>query len=286
MIEFSLLIALIISFILIPKKSETRNLVSWSNYLSEVRNYDLILARISRRISGNILIKVGEGGTATRLIESQLRAGITYGASLDVFLSVVLVSLLLSASLLLVALGLNINGILLFIIIFISLVISARPWKNLIKLARNRSILINEALPDFIDLLVMVLPTTSPLSALAFTAERAKGEISKEVKALVEAISSRSMTDLEAFDFALDRLSTPEARTFITSLRNTYIEGTPVVDSLTQQSDALRRAIFQQQRAVAKRMPTNLIVVFAVHFMPLLIILALLPVLSGLGQDF
>lgn len=286
MIEIALLLVLATAFLYMIKKSERIvDPAAWDEYSASQAPLDRVFARTARHLAGTAFIKTGTTGTATRLIETQLKAGRTFGGSLEVFLSVAFAALTFSAALLLLAMGLNLRGLNLLLVIGFATLISIYPWNKLVVQARERTAKINEALPDFIELLVMVLPTTSPLPALAFTAERAKGPVATEILALVHTISARGVaSDLEAFDLASERLGTPEAKTFVTTLRNAYIEGTPVVDSLNQQAEALRRALFQRQRAWAKRLPTTLVIVFAVHFMPLLIVLALLPIIVGLGQ--
>lgn len=286
MIEIGILLALLTALVMMVKRSpRTIDSAAWDEYANDSEQIDRVLARASRSLAGTVLVRTGSGGTATRALETLLRSGRTFGSSLEVFLSVVVATLIGAATLLLLALGLNIGGVVLLLLAGFAALLAIYPWNKLFTAAKQRTAEINAALPDFIELLVMVLPTTSPLPALAFTAERARGPVAVEILALVQTISSRGVaTDLEAFEIASNRLGTPEARTFITTLRNAYIEGTPVTDSLNQQADALRRALFQRQRARAKRMPTTLVIVFAIHFMPLLIILALLPIIVGLGQ--
>lgn len=286
MIEIGIMLVLLTGVVMMARKSPSANDVSaWDEYENDGEQLDKVLARASRNLAGTVLVRTGSGGTATRTLEALLRSGRTFGGSLEVFLSVVVATLIGSASLLLLALGLNFRGVALLLTAGFALLLAAYPWNKAFTEAKSRTAAINAALPDFIELLVMVLPTTSPLPALAFTAERARGPVAVEILALVQTISSRGVaSDLEAFEIASNRLGTPEARTFITTLRNAYIEGTPVTESLVQQAEALRRALFQRQRARAKRMPTTLVIVFAIHFMPLLIILALLPIIVGLGQ--
>lgn len=286
MIEIGILLALLTSVVMVVKRSpRNADTAAWDEYEDDSEQLDKVLARASRSLAGTVLVRTNSGGTATRTLEALLRSGRTFGGSLEVFLSVVTATLIGAASMLLLALGLNLSGVVLLLVTGFAVLLAAYPWNKVFTAAKVRTAQINAALPDFIELLVMVLPTTSPLPALAFTAERARGPVAIEILALVQTISSRGVaSDLEAFEIASYRLGTPEARTFITTLRNAYIEGTPVTESLNQQAEALRRALFQRQRARAKRMPTTLVIVFAIHFMPLLIILALLPIIVGLGQ--
>jgi Flp pilus assembly protein TadB len=286
MIEIGVLLALLTGLALMIRRADSGiDVGAWKDFESDGDQIDKVLARVSRTLAGTALVRPNNAGTATRILENLLRSGRTFGGSLEVFLSVVVATLIGASSLLLIALGLDLRGLLLFLIVGFALLLAAYPWNKAFTASKQRTAEINAALPDFIELLVMVLPTTSPLPALAFTAERARGPVAVEILALVQTISSRGVaTDLEAFELASNRLGTPEARTFVTTLRNAYIEGTPVSESLNQQSEALRRALFQRQRAKAKRMPTTLVIVFAIHFMPLLIILALLPIIVGLGQ--
>lgn len=258
---------------------------AWGEFERDAEALDKVIARVARPLAGTALVRQRRGGSASRTLEGLLKAGRTYGGSLEIFISATIACSLGAAGMLLLALGLGTSGIALLLFIGFSTLLAAYPWNQLVTRAKTRTSSINAALPDFIELLVMVLPSTSPLPALAFTADRADGPVASEIRALVRTVSSRGVaTDLEAFEMAAERLATPEARTFVTTLKNAYIEGTPAIESLVQQGEALRRALFQRQRARAKRMPTTLVIVFAIHFMPLLIVLALLPVVVGLGQ--
>jgi Flp pilus assembly protein TadB len=258
---------------------------AWGEFERDAEALDKVILRVARPLSGTLLVRQRGGGSATRSLEAMLKAGRTYGASLEIFISAAVACSLGAAGLLLLGLGLRFEGVNLLLCTGFASLLAAYPWNKVVSKARSRTAEINAALPDFIELLVMVLPSTSPLPALAFTADRADGPVASEIRALVRTVSSRGVaTDLEAFDMATERLATPEARTFVTTLKNAYLEGTPAIDSLVQQGEAMRRALFQRQRAQAKRMPTTLVIVFAMHFMPMLIVLALLPVVVGLGQ--
>jgi Flp pilus assembly protein TadB len=271
--------------LLIRGSDEPSSDAAWTDFERDAESLDKVIARVARPLAGTVLVRSRGGGSATRTLDALLKAGRTYGGSLEVFVSAAVACSLGGAAILLVGLGLQLQGISLLLTTGFATLLSAYPWNQVLTRARSRTAAINAALPDFIELLVMVLPSTSPLPALSFTAERADGPVAAEIRSLVRTVSSRGVaTDLEAFEMASERLATPEARTFVTTLKNAYIEGTPAVDSLVQQGEAMRRALFQRQRARAKRMPTTLVIVFAIHFMPLLIVLAMLPVVVGLGQ--
>ena len=174
------------------------------------------------------------------------------------------------------------------------------PLNEVNSKAVKRGDAISDELPDFAELLVMVLPAMSVPQSLAFTAEHTSGIVSSEMRELVRTLSSRSMPEDEAFSLTAERLGTDDGRQFVDALRDAYLEGTKVVENILSQAETMRRVSFQRQRAAAKKLPmkltleqaiayidedelVKLTIMFAVHFMPLLFALAFLPVVFGLA---
>ena len=284
MIWLGILLSIYVSILLITKNGKKEINSNWVEYQNQISGIDLYAGKLAKQFIGTNLSQTRELGNVGKLIEQHLKNSRSFATSIEVFLSVVIAYSVIGISIILIALSINTKDMILGGFIFLGIAISYYPWNKLFTNSKNRIKKINEALPDFIDLLVMVLPTTSPIPALSFTAERSNGPVANEIRNLVRTVSSRgSASDLESFNLAADRLASPEARAFITTLQNAYIAGVPAVETLKQQSDSLRRLFYQSKRAEAKKLPTKLIIIFAIHFLPLLIILAMLPVIVGMG---
>ena len=284
MIWLGILLSIYVSILMVTKNSKKEINSNWIEYQNEISGVDIYAGKLAKQFIGTNLSQTRDLGNVGKLIEQHLKNSRSFATSIEVFLSVVIAYSVIGISVILVALSANIQDGVLALFIFIGIAISYYPWNKLFTNSKKRIKDINEALPDFIDLLVMVLPTTSPIPALSFTAERSNGPVADEIRNLVRTVSSRgSSSDLESFTLAGDRLASPEARAFMTTLQNAYIEGVPAVETLKQQSESLRRLFYQSKRAEAKKLPTKLIIIFAIHFLPLLIILAMLPVIVGMG---
>jgi len=283
MIWIAILLSIYTSILYLFRISDNKYNPKWLEYHNEVDSVDKYTEKFSEKLSKIIAVS-DDFGTFGKFIEQHLKNGRTFATSIEIFFSVVLAHTIIGVTIILLSLSLNVTGYYLLLFILLGIFTSYYPWNKLFSKSKERVSKINDSLPDFIDLLIMVLPTTSPIPALSFTAERSNGVVANEIRNLVRTVSSRgSASDLEAFNIASDRLATPEARSFITTLQNAYIEGVPAVETLKQQSISLRRQFFQKKRGEAKKLPTKLIIIFAIHFLPLLITLALLPVTVGMG---
>jgi pilus assembly protein TadC len=168
----------------------------------------------------------------------------------------------------------------------IGLLLAIWPFQALRSAAKNKRDTILSELPDFADLLLMVMETWSVGQSLLFTSSRIEGVVALEMRELALALSTRTVSEKEAFKQCSDRLGTPEGREFVSALQSSVIDGTTAVKTIKAQVEMLREMRYQRQRGVAKRLPVGLVVTFTIHFLPLLFILALLPVyatLKGIG---
>jgi len=59
--------------------------------------------------------------------------------------------------------------------------------------------------------------------------------------------------------------------------------GHKVAESIQKQAAQLRTAAYQRRRAELKKIPSKLVVLFAVHIIPFIMILTLLPAFSTMG---
>ena len=70
----------------------------------------------------------------------------------------------------------------------------------------------------------------------------------------------------------------------MTTLMNAYMDGTKALDAINAQAESMRKISYQNRRAFAKKLPTKLIIIFGIHFMPALFVVALMPLALGIGS--
>ena len=92
------------------------------------------------------------------------------------------------------------------------------------------------------------------------------------------------MSERDAYEEAGRRLGSPEAMAFFAALGQAASQGTSVAGILKRQSDALRVQTHQRRRAAIKKIPVQLVIIFAVHLLPLLFVSTLFPVISSFGD--
>ena len=129
----------------------------------------------------------------------------------------------------------------------------------------------------------MYMEALSVVQACRQTVIKVDGVVSAEIKELVTALNTRTMSESEAFSRCAARLQTLEGKEFVSALQAAVIDGTTAVRNVRSQVESLREIRYQRQRSVAKKLPTKLVVAFAVHFLPLIFILAGLPVVAALS---
>ena len=66
-------------------------------------------------------------------------------------------------------------------------------------------------------------------------------------------------------------------------LRGAELEGAKILDSLASQAKSLREHAFQMQRAEVKKLPVSMVVMFGMHLLPFLFVVALYPTLVSLS---
>jgi Flp pilus assembly protein TadB len=211
-----------------------------------------------------------------------LAAGGMYGSSPEVFLSIQVGLTLVGAAII----GLGIGGILpAFPAAILAAVVCAYPFAHVDQKARRRTELIGDALPEFAEMLMMPLSSgQSVMQSLRFCADQIKSPVADEVRHMLQLVSSRAMDETTAFRYAGERLGTPESRSFFAALLSAQVEGTKVLDNIAGQADALRTQMYQRRRAEAKKLPVKLVMIFGLHLLPLLFIIAGIPVLVALTQ--
>jgi hypothetical protein len=265
-----------------PRRKETD---TWDDYLGgDLELAERALGPMARRFSRSSLVQdVIEGTDEHNPIVRDLKTGGVFYRSFEIYMAVQIAAFLLGGALLAFSLLEGIEGWLRMVLIMSALIVSYWPYNHVKTKAQARSREIISHLPEFADLLLMVLPSMGVPQALAFTAERSTGPVADEMREMSRTLAARGLTDVEVFELFADRLGTPQGREFLSSLKASYLDGTTAVDTIRAQAENLRNLKYQHQRAIAKRLPVTLVVRFTIHFMPLLFILAFLPVLFSLS---
>lgn len=209
-------------------------------------------------------------------------SGGVYGASPEVFLSALALHVFTAAVGLLVTFAFA-NGIGLVAATIFCIGWTAYPWDRVRRATRERAEQIAFGLPEFCDLLQMPLGSGSGVKAsMRYTAERLHGLVAAEVLRLLRQLESRAMSETEAYQQAGYRLGTPEAIALFNTLMQADLEGTASIKSIQVQSEALRNAAHQRRRGKVRQLPVKLVLIVAVHFIPALFVLILIPTLVAL----
>lgn len=253
-----------------------------------VRNENSQLGRIligaARPVSSLSAVRQQSASPTYAALENKLLgAGGLFGRSVEVFLSVQILcmfigGLALTALLLTGASGMALVGGTLFSVCF-----AAYPYNLISQKAKKQAEAVATGLPEFAELLQMPLSSgVGVRAALRFTAERLDGPVAATALALLSNLSSRTMSDEDAFDLAGKVLGTPESAAFFTALKQADQEGAKVSDTLAKQAEALRVLAYQQTRAANKKLPVKVLLVFFIHLLPLLLVIALVPTIYSL----
>lgn len=243
-------------------------------------------AGLARPLSSTALVRRNIERNVMPEVLPMLNATGRYATSLEVFWSVQTLSFLASFSLGSVVFLTTLHWFWRVVLALTAAILAVYPYMQLRSVYRERVAAVSAALPDFAELLVLVLPTMGVKAALTFCAGHSDGPVAQEMQRLVQTLSARPSNEQAVFADAAERLGAAEAHTFLSSLYTSYVENTKVVGVLAAQAEMMRRVQYQRRRAEMKRLPTKLVFVFALHFMPLLFILAFLPVVFGLARGF
>lgn len=276
-------LALIATISLVLRKTPSEPSEAWDAYMATQPDGLANLFGVpARAVSANPIIKNVNEDSLEQL-RGRLRLGGAFGGDLNIFISYQVVALLASAGLLAVSMLSVLPTFMRLVIAGLGVLIAMWPYSTVRTSAAKRAALLRRTLPDFAELLLMVLPSMSVPQAITFTASKLDGPVAVEMRELVRTLTTRSMPEQQAFELTAERLGTPEGRALVNALKVAYLDGAKAVDPIRAQVDALRAIQFQHQRAMAKKLPVTLVVNFAVHFMPMLFILAFLPVVFALS---
>jgi tight adherence protein C len=221
--------------------------------------------RFAQPLSG--LARAEKRSTLYEMTEGRISAaGGAYAGSVEVFLTVQLVFALVGTAVML----LGVAGLIWPVLaLLFGPALAVWPWDNLRRRAAKRQARVEIALPEFVELLIM--PLTGGITLLAsldFTAQRTNSVVAEEVRNMLTVIRSRAATEADAFLLCGERLGTQQAKSLMTSLLQSHLEGTRILETLSRQAESLRNTAYQRQREEMKKLPLKLIGVFAVHLLP------------------
>ncbi|MEV0779071.1 DUF5936 domain-containing protein [Streptomyces sp. NPDC050433] len=161
-------------------------------------------------------------------------------------------------------------------------------WTDVIIRAaiRKRRDDIERTLPDFLDVLAVVVSAGLGFrQALERVAERYKGPWSDELRITLRQMDM-GVSRREAFEHLRRRNDSDQVSMFVTALQQGEELGAPIVDTLIQIANDMRRTDSQNaRRNAAKAVPKTTLVVTMV-MLPATMILIVLSFYYGSGVDF
>lgn len=220
-----------------------------------------------------------------RTFHTRLVASGMYSRSLEVYLAYQVAAVVVAGVLLVSALLLGSDTLTRLVLGIGGLGLAYWPYDRVNRAARDASEEASQALPEFVELLLIPLSSGMSIEAsLAFTARQTTGVVADGVQWLLETLASRTMPETEAYAAAGRRIGGTEAASFFSALYQSQIQGVQIIEPLRKQANSLRVRRYQEQRAKIKRIPVKLIVAFAMHLLPLLFIIVMVPLLYSLAQ--
>jgi tight adherence protein C len=204
-----------------------------------------------------------------------------FGQSIEVFLSYQVAAIVIGIFCCILVLFGAVTGLGAVVVGVGGLSVVLLPNAKVSQALKDRQREVIDSLPEFVDLLTMSLAASMSIQpALKFTSQFIDGPVERTVTWLLETLNAGTMTEGEAFREAGVRLGTPEALAFFTALGHALTEGSRVIDTLNKQSGTMRIQAHNMRRADMKKIPVKLVVVFGMHFLPLLFVFVLIPFLS------
>lgn len=259
---------------------------SWDRAWSSIDGpIDAGLYRLARPLGVTSAAKGAARNSALTGLRNKVTSSGFYGASLEVFLTVQCAAMLIGLCFLTVLVFAPMNVLFKVVCILFAIGIGGYPYNKVSQEVKKKEAAVDESLPDFVDLLhIPVAAGVGLLDSLRFTARFTDSVVSAEVRWLLDTLAARTMSEAEAFRAAGARLGTPEAAAFFSTVGQSYIKGGEIRDALAKQSDSLRVKAYQRRRMVMKRLPVKFIVTFAIHFLPLLMVMGMIPLFFALSN--
>lgn len=241
------------------------------------------LSGIARQIASTTSVERAARSPLLGSIREKVVASGSFGGSFEAYLSAQLAAFLVGGGVLLLAATGVFSGVFRIVGMLVGVGVSFWPYNSAVKNAGQKAERTAADLPEFVEMLQ--IPLSSGMSveqALRFTCRFTDGPVRAEVQWLLDTLQARTMNDADAFIEAGRRLGTPEATAFFSTLGQAHIEGTRVSETLERQAESLRAQFHQIRRGRVKKLPLTLIVAFAIHFLPFLFALVVVPLILGL----
>lgn len=212
--------------------------------------------------------------------------GELYGASVEVFLSVQVACALAAAGILAGLIVADVGLMWLGLGAAVGLCLLYLPYNLVQRAVEQRVEAVNQELPTFADLLQMPLTAgMGVVPALEFTVAQSRGGgvVVEEVDNLLGLLQSRAVRDAEAYMITGERLGTPEAVAFFNALLQAHTEGGELADTIAGQAESLRENAHRHRQEHVNKMPVKISVRVAIHLLPLLLGVALLPLVYSMA---
>jgi tight adherence protein C len=244
-----------------------------------------MLLRVARPMSDIPSIYGAATSPQYRFLQGKLLAGGTFGGLVEIYLGTQLAALSAGAIFAVLALMVPFGALLSFSMLVMALGIAIWPWNRVQTQATKRAREVTAELPDFLELLVLPISAGMGIkTSISTIADEFDGPVGVEMRLLVEMLQSQAVAERDAFEVTGERLGTPAARAAMSTLLNGEIGGSKVVADLQRQAAGLRALNHQHRRETNKKLPVKLVGIFALHLLPLLLIVILAPVLLSLGK--
>jgi Flp pilus assembly protein TadB len=244
------------------------------------------MLRVARPLAASTAVNPEAESPLYRGIRLKIAAGgsVLFAGSVEVYLATQVACIILSMMVLTGVLVAGAGGMISGAGILFAAALAYWPYSRLHEASSKRTAEVNKALPEFAEMLLMPLNSGfGILAALEFTAQRSQGPVAREVRLLVDAIRTRTSTELQAFEDAADHLGTPAAKSFFTALAQAYIEGTKVAETISSQAEALRKAEYERLRETIKKVPNQIAIILGLHLLPSLFLITLFPAFASLA---
>lgn len=242
------------------------------------------MLRMARPFSALPQAHPGKETTLYRALHKKLvGSGGAFGGSIEVFMSMQMLALLISTSGIAMALASGTSGMLLGVALLIAVAFAAMPYNRLASAYKDRAAAVLSALPDFAELMLMPVSSGySILPAVDFTAKRLEGPVAFEARRMLDSVTHRTASEKDAFIDAGERLGGGAAATFFNSLYRSYEDGTQISDNIQSQAEQLRIKVYEDTRAKIKALPNKLVFIMGLHLLPFLFAVVLLPTFMAL----
>ena len=219
-----------------------------------------------------------------KALQAKLLASGAFGSDVEVYIATQTGAIFFGLAIAVVG-GLLLHSIMAICVLVIGIGIAVYPYNIVAKRFAKRVTEVSYALPEFAELLQLpLLMGQGIMPALRFTAAKLDGPVAEEMRNLEAILAAGATTEVEAFTFAGERLGTPEARAFCQALLQSLLEGTRVLEVIAAQAESLRNATYQLQRTEIKKLPIKMVIMFGIHFLPLLFIVAMVPTAYALSH--